>query len=440
MLRSKPLYSARFFGEAVVHSCCRMRITLLNQYFWPDMSAAAQMLSDLAEDLVTAGAQVSVIAGRQSYTGNEQFPATETWRGIAIRRVAGTSLGRGTLWRRGADHATFLVAAVAHLLAEPKIDVVLTATTPPFLPALGLLHKRLRGSKFVYWVHDLFPDAAIELGVLSRDSSTAHTLERISRASLQGTDAIVAIGECMADRIAVMGIPRDRIQVIPNWADGDAIRPVAREQNWFRSQHGLGGKFVVLYSGNMGRGHTFEALVAAARALRHRADIAFVFIGGGPRRAEVERATADLANALFLPYQPREHLAFSIGAADLAVVTLRDEALGTMVPSKLYAYMAAARPVLYVGPRAAATSRTIEAAGCGASFSSTDAAGVAAWITSLAGDRARAAELGRAARRAFERSYRRSLATRRFLDVCRSVLDPRATAASAHTRPIVRGP
>ncbi|HLU68515.1 MAG TPA: glycosyltransferase family 4 protein [Kofleriaceae bacterium] len=398
-----------------------MRVALLNQYFWPDRSAAGQMMADLAEDLAGAGASVTALAGRQSYTDGALFPPRETWQGVDIRRVAATAFGRASLWRRGADHAAFLAAATARLIGLPDLDVVLTATTPPLLPLAGLLRKRARGTRFVYWVHDLFPDAAIELGLLRRGSPPARALERASRAALEGADAVIAIGACMAERIAAKGVARERVHVVHNWADGAAIRPLSHQENRFRREHGLGGRFVVLYSGNMGRGHTFDALVAAARALRPREDVLFLFIGGGARRAEVERQARDLPNVRFLPYQPREDLPMSLGAADLAVVTLRDEALGVMVPSKLYGYMAAGRPILYVGPAASTVARVIAEAGCGAAFDGRDPAAIAGFIEQLAADRARAEALGRAARRAFGR-FDRPRATAEIGRICRRLV------------------
>ena len=407
-----------------------MRVLLLNQYFWPDLSAAAQMMTDLAEDLARAGAEVTVLTGRHAYTGEASFPASETWRGVRIERVAATHFGRGHLAGRAADHASFLASAAGRLVLRRGADVVLTACTPPFLPALGLLHRRMSRSRFLCWVHDLFPDAAVELGVLPRGGPATGALERLTRASLEGADAIVAIGDCMAERIAAKGIARERIQVIHNWADGEAIRPVPHEDNWFRARHGLEGRFVVLYSGNMGRGHDFTGLVGAARLLAHRPDIVFLFIGGGPRRGEVERASRGLPSVRFLPYQPREHLAYSLGAADLGVVTLRDEALGTMVPSKLYGHMASARPVLYLGPAASTTARTITEARCGATLPATDATAAAAFIEHLAADPARASVLGEAGRQTFDAHFDRRCAAARLVAACMSLGAP----TSGHRR------
>lgn len=401
-----------------------MRLLLLNQYFWPDMSAVSQMMTDLAEDLAAAGAGVTVLTGRQSYTGGEKFPRRETWRGVEIVRLPSTQLGRRSLLGRGIDQATFLARAAVQLVVSRRIDLVVAISTPPFLPTLALLQKALRRTRFVYWVQDLYPDVAVELGLLPADSAAARVLEVMSRTTLRAADAVVTIGDCMAERLASKGIRPADIDIIHNWADGEAIQVVDREANWFRAEHGLGGRFVVLYSGNMGRGHTFDTILAAARLLAAQRDLLFLFIGGGARRGEIERAAGEIDTLKLLPYQPREHLAWSLGAADLAVITLQDEALGLMVPSKLYGHMASGRPILFIGPARSTVALVIEEAGCGATFANGDVEGVTRFITELAADPARGRALGAAGRRAFDALYGRARGTSSFRAVCEALVAP----------------
>jgi colanic acid biosynthesis glycosyl transferase WcaI len=411
-----------------------MRYLLLSQYFWPDLSGAAQMMSDLAEDLAARGAQVRVVTGRCSYAGQGALVAAERWRGVAIERVASTCFGRERLIGRGLDFASFLAAATVRVLAGPEVDLIVTVSTPPFLPLVGLLQKRLAGTRFVYWVQDLYPEIAVKLGVLPAEGVATRMLEALSRATLRGADAVVAIGDCMAERIAAKGFGCQQVEVVHNWADGEAIVSVPRADNWFLDRHALRDQFVVLYSGNLGRGHAFETLLGAARALRSRDDIAFVFIGMGPRLAEAKRASRGFANVRFLPYQQREDLAWSLGAADLAAITLRDDVCGLMVPSKLYGHLASARPILFIGPRSSTVARVIEAARCGAVFSHGDIDGVREFIEALAKDRARAAELGTAARRAFEERYGRSTATGRLAQICEAAVHRSSEARASDQR------
>ena len=222
----------------------------------------------------------------------------------------------------------------------------------------------------------------------------------------------------MAEKVRAKGVAPERVHVVPNWADGAAIRPVPRALNAFRQEHGLNGHPVVLYSGNMGRGHDLTTVLDAARLLKSAADVSFVFVGDGAKRPEVEAAAKELPSIKLFPYQPREQLADSLSAGDVHVVTQDSGTLGLIEPSKLYGVLAAGRPVLFVGPPEAEVARTIVREGVGEVVANGDAASAAAAIQRLlAGTEA----LGRRARVAFDREYDRSHRTARFAQILRGL-------------------
>ena len=144
------------------------------------------------------------------------------------------------------------------------------------------------------------------------------------------------------------------MEVIPNWADGEAIRPDPEAGRGFRREHGLEDRFVALYSGNLGLAHRFDAVVEVAKMLEmSKPEALLMFVGGGPRLDSLRSAVDGLTNVRFLPYQPRERLGELYNAADAHLVTLRDEVAGLLVPSKYAAALAAGKPVLLVGGRGA---------------------------------------------------------------------------------------
>ena len=394
------------------------RVLLLNQLFYPDCAATAQILTDLAEDLARRGAAVTAIAGRWDYRGRERFSKREDHRGITIRRVPGTNFGRGRLAGRAVDFASFFAMAAARLFTLPRPDLVLALSTPPLISLLGLAAQRLRGSKFVYWVQDLYPDVAVALGALGPRSPITKFASRLSNLTLRRADAVVAIGDEMARRLLVKGVDPARLHVIHNWSDGAAISELPEGENWFLDRHGLRGKFVVEYSGNMGRAHEFETLFAAAERLKERQDVLFLFIGDGVRRGEVEAAAARLPNIKVLPYQRREDLPYSIGAADLCVISLRDGLEGLVVPSKLYGCMAAAKPIAFVGPSRSEVAQVVAETGAGSVFHVGDDAGLAELIGRCAEDRGEATAMGERGRAAYLTKYDRPLATARFACLC----------------------
>lgn len=398
-----------------------MHVLFLNQYFYPDLSSTAQIMTDLAIDLADAGVEVTVVTGRTAYIGEETYAPRERYRGIDIIRVPTTRLGRQNILGRLVDFTSFLASAGLQLARPRNVDVVVALSTPPLISMLGAARSLLSRARFVYWIQDLYPDLAVQLGVLSDRSVATQALDLMSRASMRSADAVVTIGECMADHIRARGNDPGNLAIIHNWADGAAIHEIGHADNWFRATHGLTDRFVCLYSGNMGRGHRFETLTSAMEELAADERMRFVFVGAGPKRGEIEAAAERIPSLTLLPYQPREHLVFSLGAADLAMITLDDAMTGLMVPSKLYGHLASARPILYIGPRASTCARIIEESGCGGVFDHGDVDGVVAFVRALVDDPERARDMGRRGRAVFDADYDRPRSTGEFSQLLRGL-------------------
>ena len=406
-------------------------VLLINQYFWPDVAATAQLLAELAEDLAAGGARVTVLAGRGSYLADKagKLPRREQWRGVEVRRLRCTSFGRGSLIGRLTDYLTFLVTAKVAVLFGPRHDVVICLSTPPLVAGLGLV-ARLRGAGFVYKVEDLYPDVAIMLGALRAGSAVSRMVAWFSRFLLRRANTVVALDEAMADTLERRGAKT--VEVIPNWADGRAIRPDAEAGSRFRREHDLEGRFVVLYSGNLGLAHTFTAVTEAARNLATlEPQLLFLFVGGGPRLHEVRTATDGLENVRFMPYQPRELLRGLFNAADVHLVTLRDEVAGMVVPSKYRAALAAGKPVLLVGGRGTEMRTEIEREGIGWNCDQ-DAGRVRAVLLHACRHPEVLVEMRGRARYLLERKYERRLCTRKWADLLSQVLNSGQGTDLAH--------
>ena len=208
----------------------------------------------------------------------------------------------------------------------------------------------------------------------------------------------------MYDRLIARGIPASAITIIPNWADTENVWPVQRQRNRFRKKYGLGDRPLVIYSGNLGLAHPFEAILDAARILlASMPEARLVFIGDGPRLDEVKaRAEQEqLHNILFLPFQPHDRLAESLSAADLHLACMYDELCGLVVPSKVYGVLAAGRPCIFLGPEKSEAARLIQENECGSVLPVTPSGSLLAeeilkWLRDqekmqAAGERARAA-------------------------------------------------
>jgi colanic acid biosynthesis glycosyl transferase WcaI len=397
----------------------RVKIVFLNRYFHPDHSATSQMLSDLAFHLAGHGQVVHVITSRQRYEEPAAaLPATESIGGVAVHRVWTTRFGRRHLAGRAIDYLTFYLSAALRLARLARTgDVVVAKTDPPLISVPAALVARLRGAQLVNWLQDIFPETAERLGMRFAQGPLSTLLRGLRTLSLRTARVNVVLGERM--RAVVEGLAPGTTEIIHNWADGAEIRPIPAESNPLRETWGLADKFVVGYSGNMGRAHDFETVLGACERLRKEPGIVFLFIGAGSQRGWLERQVMarSLTNIVFKPYQPRSALRESLSAADVHLVSLRPALEGLIVPSKFYGIAAAGRPVIFVGARDGEIARLINAYGCGITVWTGDAAALANAICTLRADPARAAMMGNAARHLLETRFDLPLAMARWKTV-----------------------
>jgi len=415
----------------------RPRILFINQYYWPDHASTAQHLTDLAESLAKRGYACEVLCARGTYEpGRPAPPLREIRNGVTIRRVRATSLGRSSTWRRMTDYLSFYVGAAFRALIAPKPDVVVSLTTPPIIGLIGLLMRRLRGSRHVCWSMDLHPDASLALGRMSPRNPVVAVLKWLSDAVVRNADWVVALGPYMADRLKAKGVRESRIVEIPVWSRADEIEPLPREDHPLRSALGLADRFVVMYSGNLGLAHSATEFLEAARRLRDRSDIVFLFVGGGPRMREVRDAQRleELENIRLMDYVPREQLGASLSMADAHLVSMRSEMTGIVVPGKLYGIMASSRPALFVGPDHCETADTIRETACGRTIRLGDVPTLVEAITALADDPASAQTQGQNGRAAFLEAFERAGCCDQWAELIERLTDQATIASRAPRR------
>lgn len=385
-----------------------MRILILNQCFYPDVVATAQHGWDLARDLVAAGHEVTAISSRSMYgSKGAALPSHEVVDGVRIERVGSSYFGKGSLVARTIDFVRFAATAFLRSMTIGRQDVAICLTTPPFIGTVGWVLRCLRGTKFVYWAMDLYPDLPIACGVMSARSPFARLLESVNRFCLRRADKVVVIGRCMRDRVIAKGVDPSRIELIHVWSDADEVVPLPLRDTGLRRSWTADDRTVVMYSGNFGIGHDVETIAGAVSALRDDPRILFVFSGGGERKAELlGRLQAEgLGNFVDVAYQPRERLAELLGSADVHLASLRDGVEGIMVPSKVYGVMAAARPLVVIAPMESEISRAVAESGCGTVVRCGDTDALAEAIRGYASDGSRVEADGAKGRAALERRW-----------------------------------
>lgn len=431
-----------------------MRVIFLNRYFAPDHSATSQMLSDLAFYLAGAGHEVCVVTSCQRYDDAAAgLPLRERIEGVEVHRVRTTRFGRDKLAGRALDYATFYLAAGWRLWRIARAgDVIVAKTDPPLISVVAAFVAHERRARVVNWVQDVFPEVAEALGVRALSGPQARLLRWLRNRAFRSAAANAVLGERMAEVVARASARGDRtvrespkgtfpsggietfgaqarshksrIRVIPNWADMEAIRPVASAANPLRREWGLADKFVVCYSGNMGRVHEFGTMLDAAQLLSAIAEsIEFLFIGGGAQRVMIEDEVRrkGLSNVQFRPYQERAGLSFSLGVGDVHLVSQRPEVEGYVFPSKLYGILAAGRPVVFVGDPQGEISLLVEREGLGVAVRQGDAAGLAEQLLHLAGDAPLREAMGTRARALLCERYDKRIAFKAWLELLREL-------------------
>lgn len=331
---------------------------------------------------------------REERGGRGAGRGRETVNGVEVIRVGTAPFTRASHWRRAMSYALLYPQFAWQVWKLGAVDAVVSMTDPPLQVAAVMLGAR-KARKRIHWAQDIYPELAEELGVIGRGGLLARVLRSISTWALRKQDEVVVVGRCMRERLIARGVDARSIEIIPNWSP--IAEPPEEAAAGMRRRMGWGDGFVALYSGNLGLAHDFTTLAEAAKMLRG-SHVRMVFAGEGPRLLEAKAAAAGMDNVSFIPPQPKEDLAAFLAAADVHLVTVRENLGGLVVPSKIYGILAVGRPVACVGSAGSEVTQILEESGAGISVNNGDAAALAEVLKDLAANPAGAAAMGRKAR------------------------------------------
>ena len=396
-----------------------MRLTIVNQYYVPDISPTAQLAASLAEHRAARGDHVTIIAGSGTYAPAAGSSRSSAGANPRLLRLWTPSLGRRTVMRRLIDYAVFFVQAKWRLATLPSQDALVLMTTPPYISLAGTVHKLLhRRTRLILWSMDCYPETMVRAGVIGAHSLPARLLGAANRWLFPWLDDVVCLDEAMRELLepANSSPGKPRFSVIANWEPADLFPPGLDATPWEGTRRlALEGKQVVLYLGNAGTGHRFDTVLAAARQLAGGPQT-FLFVGGGAAWPALQAARdADhLANVFLEGYVPGDCLPSVLSSADASLITLRDEMLGVMSPSKLHAALAMGLPIIYIGPSGGNVHEAIERFGCGISLRHGDSSGLVRFLERLRSEPAWGDDLGRRSRLAFETAYSDRVGLARF--------------------------
>ena len=403
-----------------------MKIVFVNRFFYPDHSATSQVLSQLAFELAERGHNIEIISSRLRYDDSAaNLAANEIVKNVRVHRVATTGFGRNWLPGRLLDYLSFYFSASwAMLRIVGKNDVLVAKTDPPLISVVAALACRIKGAKLVNWLQDVFPEVAEALEMKGIPPILHRILRKIRNATLKQAKVNVVIGENMGQRVINQGIPKQSVQVIHNMAVDAVASPLSPAQATLRQQWGLEKHFVVCYSGNLGRAHDYQTMLAAIRHLQKHTDIHFVFIGGGANLEKLRSAIEEeqLHNVSFKPYQPIEQLSQSLAAADIHLVSLRPELEGLIVPSKFYGILSAGRGTAFIGAANGELAQLIEKFNCGITIKQGEPLALANNLLEMTKDQTKTATWGRNARSAYEQNFTKNAIVGSWEDTLKSIM------------------
>ncbi|MCC0175729.1 glycosyltransferase family 4 protein [Waterburya agarophytonicola K14] len=445
MTKASRLWSKRSkkeFSRSLLHKnlqndvkSTKFNLLIITQFFPPDFAATGQLIQELARNLGETDIQVNVFTGQPGYAfQQEQAPNKEVEKNLTIRRSRTVKIASQRIRTKALSGIIFTLRATLTILKNGrKNNVVLLTTAPPFLSIAGYIANLFLGLEYICLIYDLYPDAVVELGIVSEGSFIAKLWNKINTFVWQKSKKIIVLSETMKQRI-IDRHPQfdDKISVIHNWADADWIKPIQKEENWFARQHKLDHKFTVLYSGNMGRCHDLETILGTIKLLQHE-PVQFVFIGAGTKHEQCRQAVAEfkLNNCTFLPYQDKTNLPYSLTACDLALVSIAPGLEGVVAPSKLYGIMAAGKAIAAICEPHSYLRQIVDNAACGASFDNQSSQELADFIISLARNPELAANMGNAGRSYMIENFTPKIITGQY----RQVLDVNTTQQENNTQP-----
>ncbi len=350
-----------------------MRVLLLSLYFKPDPSANSVIMTELVEELIDLGFEVTIVTTFPHYDINQIW---DEYRGKWVQkeeqgklRIYRTYLyvpqKKSSFLGRILNYISFNVMSTIVGLFAGKYDIILAPSPPLTIGLSAYLLSRLRRVPYIYNVQDIYPDVAIHLGVLTNQRAIRF-FQGLEKFVYRHAIAVTVLSDGFCRNLLAKGVPANKIKIIPNFIDTEFMRPGPKE-NSFAYQHSLQDKVVVMYAGNVGLSQGLETLLEAAGHLLKLSDLRILIVGNGAAKADlVEKAKQmALTNVTFLPFQPRADLPEMYAAADISLVVLRAGIGADSVPSKAYTIMASGRPLIAAIDADSETTKLIDDARCG---------------------------------------------------------------------------
>lgn len=406
-----------------------MRILQLAGYFFPEKAASIYLEENRYQAFSDAGFKTIVYAARPQRGLSEEQYQEFKHKKLQMMYDNGVEVHRFAMYREGKNAILralryFLISAVQFWkgIGTKDIDLIYVASTPPTQGALAALVKKFKRVPFVYNLQDIFPDSLAGTG-LAKEGGFLWIIGRvIENFTYRTADKIIVISEDFKKNIMAKGVPEEKIVVVYNWVDQNAVVDIPRERNVLFDRYGLDrSKFYITYNGNIGLTQNMDMLLEVAKALEANEDIQFVLVGNGAYLENVKEMIAErnIQNVTLLPFQPYEEISHVFSLGDVSLVISKPGVGANSVPSKTWSIMSASRPVLASFDENELKS-IVENNNCGIFTKAGDNVAFTDAILKLYNDRELCREMGKNGRKFVMANLTKEVGTQKYVDVIKS--------------------
>ena len=330
-------------------------LLIINRVYPPHRGATGRMAENLARHMTSQVWDVQVLTtGENKYKGLKKDVFVHS---LKANQEPHSVLSYLSIFRK------LLTAA----LFSQKSDVVVSMSDPPLSALIGHMVAKVKRAQHIHWSHDVYPDL---LPLFGKKLPFYNSVYKFMRRILNKSSKVVVLERCMADYLVKTDVNRDRISIIPNWADPHIFipegigKPVIQPktvlpEKVFRDDS---PKFRILYAGNVGLAHDMRVIFDAAKQLLDHKEIEFVLVGTSDAHDALaeERAKEGLDNIKFMPYQPSHALKSLLESGDIHLVSMKQGAEGLLLPCKFYSSLAVGRPTIFVGSERSGIAKVLK--------------------------------------------------------------------------------
>lgn len=403
-----------------------MRILQLAGYFYPEQAASIYLEENRYQAFADNGFHTVVYTSTPTRgITDEQYKEFKK-RKRDLMYAGSVEVHRFPMFREGKNPLLralryFLVSCIQFIkgVNAKNIDLIYVASTPPTQGALAAMVKKIKKVPFVYNLQDIFPDSLVGTGLAKRGGLLWKIGRVIENFTYRNADKIIVISEDFKRNIMAKGVPEEKIVVVYNWVDEEAVKHVPREENVLFERYGLDrSKFYITYSGNIGLTQNMDMLLEVAKELEPENDIQFVLIGEGAYKVKVQEVIKEkqINNVTLLPFQPYEDISHVFSLGDVGLVISKPGVGENSVPSKTWSILSASRPVL-ANFDENELKEIVGKHNCGLFTKAGDKEAFKQAILDLYNDRARCEQLGRNGREFILKNLTRAVGTQKYVDV-----------------------